>query len=134
MFICRLLACKYSLTRNLSCAYQTLRKKNGMQYRSRCNIFNSFGNALLFRYIYKGKLVKISENIAFLFYKEIYMNYLIIYYKPIQYKYCNNSFIIYRQMCRIRFLKLIYRTTTLWLIFCFRHTILHIQIKLDKHG
>jgi hypothetical protein len=35
--------------------------KNGMQFRSRCNIFNSFGNALLFRYIYKGRLVKISE-------------------------------------------------------------------------
>ena len=55
--------------------------KNGMQYRSRCNIFNSFGNALLFMYIYKGKLVKISANIAFLFYKEIYMKYLILYYK-----------------------------------------------------
>jgi len=52
-----------------------------MQYRSRCNIFNSFGNALLFMYIYKGRLVKISENIAFLFYKEIYMKYLILYYK-----------------------------------------------------
>ena len=38
---------------------------------------NSFKNALLFRYIYKGKLVKMSENIAFLFYKEIYMKYLI---------------------------------------------------------
>jgi hypothetical protein len=54
-----------------------------MQYRSRCNIFNSFGNALLFRYIYKGRLVQISENIAFLFYKEIYMKYLILYYKII---------------------------------------------------
>jgi hypothetical protein len=52
-----------------------------MQYRSRCNIFNSFGNTLLFRYIYKGRLVKISENIAFLFCKEIYMKYLILYYK-----------------------------------------------------
>ena len=52
-----------------------------MQYRSRCNIFNSFPNALLFMYIYKGRLVKISENIAFLFYKEIYMIYLILYYK-----------------------------------------------------
>jgi len=52
-----------------------------MQYRSRCNIFNSFGIVLLFRYIYKGRLVKISENIAFLFYKEIYMTYLILYYK-----------------------------------------------------
>jgi hypothetical protein len=52
-----------------------------MQYWSRCNIFNSFGIALLFSYIYKGRLVKISENIAFLFYKEIYMKYLILYYK-----------------------------------------------------
>ena len=52
-----------------------------MQYRLRYNIFNSFGIALLFRYIYKGRLVKISENIAFLFYKEIYMKYLILYYK-----------------------------------------------------
>jgi hypothetical protein len=51
-----------------------------MQYRSRCNIFNSFGNALLFRYIYKGRAVKISANIAFLFYKEIYMKYLLLYY------------------------------------------------------
>jgi spore coat protein CotH len=32
-------------------------------------------------YIYKGRLVKISENIAFLFYKEIYKKYLILYYK-----------------------------------------------------
>ena len=52
-----------------------------MQYRSRCNIFNSFGIALLFRYIYKGRLVKISENITFLFYKEIYMKYFILYNK-----------------------------------------------------
>ena len=51
-----------------------------MQYQSRCNIFNSFDNASPFRYIYKGRLVKISENIAFLFYKEIYMKYLILYY------------------------------------------------------
>jgi hypothetical protein len=56
-----------------------------MQYQSRCNIFNSFGNALLFRYIYIGGLVKISANIAFSFYKEIYMKYLIlhVYYKYI---------------------------------------------------
>jgi len=52
-----------------------------MQYRSRCNILNSFGNALLFRYVYNGNLVKISANIAFLFYKKIYMKYLILYYK-----------------------------------------------------
>jgi len=38
-----------------------------------CNIgqdaifFNSFGNTLLFRYIQKRRLVKISTNIAFLF-------------------------------------------------------------------
>jgi hypothetical protein len=31
------------------------------------------------RYIYKGRLVKISANIAFLSYKEIYMKYLILY-------------------------------------------------------
>ena len=55
--------------------------------RKECNIgqdaifFNSFGIALLFRYIYKGRVVKISENIAFLSYKEIYMKYLILYYK-----------------------------------------------------
>ena len=52
-----------------------------------CNIgqdailFNSFGNALLYSYIYKGWLVKISANISFFFYKEIYMKYLILYYK-----------------------------------------------------
>ena len=50
-----------ALTRNLSSAYQTLRRKYGMQY------FNSFGNGLLFRYIHKGRLVKLSGNIAFLF-------------------------------------------------------------------
>jgi hypothetical protein len=44
-----------------------------MQYRSRCNIFKSFRNTLIFRYIDKGIIVKISANIAFLFYKEIYM-------------------------------------------------------------
>ena len=43
-------------------------------------MFNSFGNTLLFRYIYKGRLLKILENIAFIFYKEIDMKYLIIYY------------------------------------------------------
>jgi hypothetical protein len=83
LFISRLPACKYSCIRNLSSAYQTQRRKNGMQSRSRCNIFNSFGNALLFRYIYKGRLVKISENIVFLFYKEIYMKYLILYNKKL---------------------------------------------------
>jgi len=51
-----------------------------MQYRSRCNIFNSFENTMLFMDIYKGRIVKISANIAFLFYKEIYMKYLILYY------------------------------------------------------
>jgi hypothetical protein len=34
-----------------------------MQYRSRFHIFNSFGNALLFRDIYEGRLGKISANI-----------------------------------------------------------------------
>jgi len=42
---------QYCFTRNLSGAYQTLKRKYEMQYRSRCNIFKSFGNALLFRYI-----------------------------------------------------------------------------------
>jgi hypothetical protein len=55
--ICRLLACKCRFTRNLSSAYQTLRRKYGMQYRSRCNIFNSFRNGLLLR-----KTSKISAN------------------------------------------------------------------------
>jgi hypothetical protein len=65
LFISRLLACKYSFTRNLSSPYQTLRRKNGMQSQSKCNIFNSFWNALIF----KGKIVK------------NYMKYLILYYK-----------------------------------------------------
>ena len=52
-----------------------------MQYLSRCNIFNSFGNSLLFRYIYKGRLANILENIAVLFYEENYMKCLILYYK-----------------------------------------------------
>jgi hypothetical protein len=57
--------------------------------RMECNIgqdaifFNSIGIALLLRYIYKGSLVNILENIAFLFYKEIFMKYLILYYKYI---------------------------------------------------
>jgi hypothetical protein len=34
-----------------------------MQYRSRCNIFNSFGIALLFRYIYKGRPVKRTREV-----------------------------------------------------------------------
>ena len=51
-----------------------------MQYRSRCNILNSFGNTLLFMYIYNRRVVNISENITFLFYKEIYTKYLILYY------------------------------------------------------
>jgi len=46
---------------NLSSVYQTLRRKYGMQYHSRCNIFNSFGNPLLIRYVYKGRPEK---NIA----------------------------------------------------------------------
>ena len=83
LFIFRLLACKYRFTRNLSSPYQTLRRKNGMQYRSRCNMPNSFGNALLFIYIYKGRLLKILANIKFLFCKEIYMKYLILYYKTL---------------------------------------------------
>ena len=86
MFISRLLVCKYRFTRILLGAYKALRGKKGMQYRSRCIFFSDlFENALLFRYIYKGRLVKISANTAFLFYKEIYMNYLILYYK---FAYC----------------------------------------------
>jgi hypothetical protein len=78
--------CKYRFTRILLGAYKALRRKKGMQYRSRCIFLShAFGNALLFRYIYKGRLVKISANIAFLFYKEIYINYLILYYK---FAYC----------------------------------------------
>jgi hypothetical protein len=42
------------------------------------SICNSFGNAPLFRYIYKRGQEKISANIAFLFYKEIYMKYLLL--------------------------------------------------------
>jgi hypothetical protein len=63
-----------------------------MQYRPRCNIFNTFGISLLYRYSYKGRLVKILENIAFLFYKEIYMKYLILYYKCIYFCH-DNQFI-----------------------------------------
>jgi len=32
-------------------------------------------------YIYKGRHAKISANIAFLFYKEIYVKHLILYYR-----------------------------------------------------
>jgi hypothetical protein len=39
------------------------------------------GNALLLMYIYKESPVKKSTNIAFLSYKEIYMKYLMLYYK-----------------------------------------------------
>jgi hypothetical protein len=41
LFISHLLACQYRFTWNLSSEYQTLRRKCGMQYRSRCNIFSS---------------------------------------------------------------------------------------------
>ena len=75
-----LLACKCCSTGILSSAYETVRRNDGMQYRSRCNIFNSFGNTLLFMYIYNRRVVNISENNAFLFYKEIYTKYLILYY------------------------------------------------------
>ena len=76
LFMSRLLACKYRFTGNLSLI--SLRRKNGMQYRLRCNIFNSFENALIFMNIYKGRLVKISA----LFYKKIYVKYLILYRRP----------------------------------------------------
>ena len=80
MLISPLLACKYRFTPNLSSAYATVRRNDGMQYRSRCNILNWLGNTLLFMYIYNKRVVNISENIAFLFYKEIYTKYLIPYY------------------------------------------------------
>ena len=80
MLISPLLACKYRFTLNLSSAYETVKRNAAMQYRSRCNILNSFGNTLLFMYIYNRRIVSISENIAFLFYKEIYTKYLILYY------------------------------------------------------
>jgi hypothetical protein len=51
-----------------------------MQYWSICNILTHSEMLYFFRYIYKGTLVKISVNIAFLFYNEIYMKYLILYY------------------------------------------------------
>ena len=50
--------------------------------RMECNIGQDaifLTHALLFRYIYKERPVKISANIAILFYKEIYMKYLILY-------------------------------------------------------
>jgi hypothetical protein len=80
LLISPLLACKYRFTPNLSSAYATVRRNDGMQYRSRCNILNWLGNTLLFMYIYNKRVVNISENIAFLFYKEIYTKYLIPYY------------------------------------------------------
>jgi hypothetical protein len=80
LFISLLLVCKCRFTRNLSTTYQNLRRKYGMQYQSRWNIFNWFRNALLFRSIYQRRLVKISANIAFVFQKEIYLKYLIPYY------------------------------------------------------
>ena len=52
--------------------------------------FNSFANSLLFFIYYKGRLVKISTSIAFLFYKEIYLKYLILYYNTV---YSENKFI-----------------------------------------
>jgi len=64
-----------------------------MQYRSRCNSFNSIGNTLLFMYIYKRRVVNISENIVFLFYKEIKTKYLILYYNI-----CNMLHICYRHI------------------------------------
>ena len=45
-----------------------------MQYWS---IFNSFGNTLLCMHIYNRRVVNISENIAFLLFKEMYTKYLI---------------------------------------------------------
>jgi hypothetical protein len=62
-----MLACKYRFTRNLSSAYHTLRRKNGMQYLSRYNIFNSVGNVLLFMYIYKERQLKYRQILHFYF-------------------------------------------------------------------
>jgi len=44
-------------------------------------IFLTYSEMLYFRYIYKGRLVKILANVAFLFYKGIFTKYLILYYK-----------------------------------------------------
>ena len=79
LFTSRLLKCKYRFIGTLLVRTK-FKEKVWMWYRWRCTIFNSFGNALLIRYIYKGRLVSISTNIALLFYKEIYMKYLILYY------------------------------------------------------
>ena len=49
-------------------------------------------NALLFRYIYKGRPVKISANNVFLFYKEIDMKYLMLYYNIL---YCLRIYSIF---------------------------------------
>ena len=62
------------LTNFMEKVYNTISVK--IQY------FNSFGMLfILFRYIYKGIFIKISTNITFLFYKEIYMKYLILHYE-----------------------------------------------------
>jgi hypothetical protein len=45
-----------------------------MQYRSRCNIFNSFRNVLLFRYIYKGRLVKIIKYCIFILQRNLHVH------------------------------------------------------------
>ena len=73
-----------------------------MQYRSRCNIFNSFGNALLIRYIYKGRPVKILANIAFLLYKEILMKYLILYYNNQNLGRLRTWYIIYQYLLTLQ--------------------------------
>jgi len=43
-----------------------------MQYRSRCNIFNSFGIALLFMYIYKGRLVNNGKYCIFILQRNLH--------------------------------------------------------------
>ena len=53
-----------------------------MQYRSRCNIL-THSEMLYFLGIF------IKEDIAFLFYKEIYMKYLILYYNLVYFSSAN---------------------------------------------
>jgi hypothetical protein len=62
---------------------------------SKKTAINSLGNAVLLRHIYKGRLLKISANISFLFYKEIYMKYLILYHNESNYENINHQIFLY---------------------------------------
>ena len=48
LFISHLLACKYRFTRNLSSVYQTLRRKNGMQWSVKMQYFLTHSKMLYF--------------------------------------------------------------------------------------